>query len=161
MRSGDVEYHWFIVLYINNKNPSCLSYYTSTVKNSQSWLVMKIWKYLLFISRFKINIVGISFLKYMYFFSSNFSSIRCSLISFMKDSACKSKQSSERNPLWMVCLPIVHFLDATLNPFQELDYANFQDENSAWWIISELELEKRDLKHYKWSRYFISFHVLY
>lgn len=79
----------------------------------------------------------------------------------MKNSARKPKQSSERNPLWMVCLPIVHFLDATLNPFQELDYANFQDENSTWWIISELEPEKQDLKHCKWSRYFISFHVLY
>lgn len=94
----------------------------------------------------------------MYFFL-NFSSIRCSLISFLKDSARKTKQRTERNPLWMVCLPIVHFLDATLYPFQELDYANFQDENSAWWIISELEVEKNDLKDCKWSRYFISFHV--
>lgn len=59
----------------------------------------------------------------------------------------------------MVCLPIVHFLDATLNPFQELDCANFQDENSAWWIISELEVEKNGLKNCIWSRYFISFYV--
>lgn len=61
----------------------------------------------------------------------------------------------------MICLPVVHFLDATLHPFQELDYANFQDENKLWWIMTEFEKEKEDLKIYKWSRYLFSFHYLF
>lgn len=122
-----------------------------TVKTSQNPVLMKI-------SLFYLNhILLASAFKILYVY---FRDIRGFLVSFLKDSARKPKRMAERNPSWMMCLPIVHFLDATLCPFQELDYSNFQDENKVWWIITELEMEKEELKRHQWSRYVISFYFL-
>lgn len=85
---------------------------------------------------------------------SYFRSIRDCLVSFLKVSAKKSEVGTERNPSWITCLPIIHFLDGSLHPFEGMDYATFQDKREDWWIISEFKQEKEELKNRKWSRWF-------
>lgn len=72
-------------------------------------------------------------------------------MSFLKVSA-KKAELTERNPSWITCLPIIHFLDGSLHPFEGMDYASFQDKKEDWWIISEFKQEKEELKNRKWSR---------
>ena len=82
--------------------------------------------------------------------------IRSSLVSFLRASARTTVDKTERNPSWILCLPIVNFLDGNLQPFKELNYANFQDKNTEWWIVRDFETEKNEIKHRKWSRYIVS-----
>lgn len=51
-----------------------------------------------------------------------------------------------------MCLPIVHFLGGSLHPFEELDYAKFDDKTKEWWLVRDFEQEKEELKTHKWSR---------
>lgn len=51
-----------------------------------------------------------------------------------------------------MCLPIVHYLEGSLNPFAELDFTKFHDKQNDWWIDSEFEKAKDELKFRKWSR---------
>ena len=79
--------------------------------------------------------------------------IRRPLVSFLKASAKTTVDCTERNPSWMLCLPIVNFLDGNLRPFERLDCAKFQDKNTDWWIVRDFETEKTEIKSRKWSRY--------
>lgn len=83
--------------------------------------------------------------------------IRRSLVSFLKASARTTDDLTERNPSWIFCLPIVNFLDGNLRPFEELDYTNFQDKNTEWWIVRDFETEKKEIKPRKWSRYIMNY----
>lgn len=83
--------------------------------------------------------------------------IRRSLVSFLKASTRTTDDLTERNPSWILCLPIVNFLDGNLQPFEELDYTNFQDKNTEWWIVRDFETEKNEIKPRKWSRYIMSY----
>lgn len=65
------------------------------------------------------------------------------------------KYQEQRNPAWLIALPIVDFLDGSLKPFDTLDYGNFQDKEDEWWLRNEFEIVKEDLKRYEWSRYLI------
>ena len=74
-------------------------------------------------------------------------------MSFLKDSTRTTVETTERNPSWIMCLPIVNFLDGSLQPFENLNYAEFQDKDSNWWIVQEFEAEKDEIKNKKWFRY--------
>lgn len=74
-------------------------------------------------------------------------------MSFLKDSARTTADPTERNPSWIMCLPIVNFLDGSLQPFEQLNYADFHNKDSNWWIAREFEAEKEEIKNRKWSRY--------
>lgn len=78
--------------------------------------------------------------------------IKRSLQIFLKESARKTGIESDRNPSWIMCLPIVHFLEGSLDPFAELDFNDFNDKKNYWWIDCEFEKEKDELKSRKWSR---------
>lgn len=78
--------------------------------------------------------------------------IQRSLQIFLKESARKTGIVGERNSSWITGLPIVHFLEGSLDPFAELDFTNFHDKQSDWWIDCEFEKEKDELKSRKWSR---------
>lgn len=78
--------------------------------------------------------------------------IKRSLQLFLKESARKTGTVGERNPSWIMGLPIVHFLEGSLDPFAELDFTNFHDKQNDWWIDREFEKEKDELKSRKWSR---------
>lgn len=87
------------------------------------------------------------------------------LESFLKASARKTVIDGDRNPSWIICLPIFHFLKESLHPFAELDFSNFEDKKTNWWIDIEFEKEKEDLKNTRiWSRLywvFIFFKLYY
>lgn len=85
-------------------------------------------------------------------FHFHFRNIRKCLITFLKASAKKTESSIDRNPSWIMCLPIVHFLGGSLHPFEELDYAKFDDKTKEWWLVRDFEQEKEELKTHKWSR---------
>lgn len=89
------------------------------------------------------------------FILSYFRNIRRSLVSFLKCSAWETDNIIYRNPAWILCLPIIHFLDGSLQPFKELDFTDFRDKEKDWWLIDDFEKEKDDLKIYLWSRYLI------
>lgn len=54
-----------------------------------------------------------------------------------------------------MCLPIIHFLGGSLQPYKELDYGNFREKEKEWWLIPEFESEKEEQKLREWSRYSI------
>lgn len=85
-------------------------------------------------------------------FTFHFRKIRRCLITFLKASARKTEFPMERNPSWIMCLPIVHFLGGSLHPFAELDYAKFEDKTKEWWLVRDFEQEKEELKTHKWLR---------
>lgn len=86
--------------------------------------------------------------------------IRRPLVSFLKASAKTTVDCTERNPSWMLCLPIVNFLDGNLQPFERLDCAKFQDKNTDWWIVRDFETEKTEIKSRKWSRYTVKITIV-
>lgn len=86
----------------------------------------------------------------------NFREIKRSLVSFLKASAKINAEYSERNPFWILCVPIVHFLEGSLQPFREMNYAEFRNKDTDWWIAPEFETEKDEIKIRKWSRYIYS-----
>lgn len=86
------------------------------------------------------------------FILSYFRNIRKSLVTFLKCSAWATDKKEYRNPAWILCLPIIHFLDESLQPFKELDFADFRDKEKNWWLIPDFEKEKDDLKCFHWSR---------
>lgn len=52
-----------------------------------------------------------------------------------------SASSSGKNPSWFYFLPMIHFLDGTCQPFQEVTLEiNHRDAQPKWWGISN-ELE--------------------
>lgn len=79
-----------------------------------------------------------------------------SLVVFLKESAVPSTWISniikQRDPAWIMALPLMHFLDESLQPFGQLDYDNFQDKLDSWWLTNEFKKEKNDLKRYPWTR---------
>lgn len=85
--------------------------------------------------------------------TSCFRSIKESLVSFLKITARATGDEAYRNPAWILCLPIIHFLDGSLQPFRELDFADFRDKENDWWLMKEFEREKEDLKYRAWTRY--------
>lgn len=89
------------------------------------------------------------------FILSYFRNIRKTLVSFLQCSAWATDKREYRNPAWILCLPIIHFLDGSLQPFKELDFADFRDKEKDWWLIQDFEKEKNDLKTSSWSRYLI------
>ncbi|XP_062570766.1 E3 ubiquitin-protein ligase RNF213-like isoform X2 [Saccostrea cucullata] len=74
------------------------------------------------------------------------------LIWFLQKSAKNVVEKTERNPFWIACLPVIHFLDGSLHPFEELDYKNFDDKQKGWWSVGEFEATKDELKLRTWSR---------
>ena len=84
---------------------------------------------------------------------SSYRDIHKCLVSFLKYSTRITEKRGYRNPSWLFCLPIIHFLDGSLRPFEELDFANFQDKKNDWWITNVFEKEKEELKRCSWSRY--------
>jgi hypothetical protein len=61
-------------------------------------------------------------------------------------------KAGERNPSWILFIPIIQFLSGSLHPFQDLDFEHFYDKDGKWWTLDEFEIEKEDLKTRKWSR---------
>lgn len=81
-----------------------------------------------------------------------------SLELFLKASVRKTEIDGDRNPSWIICLPIFHFLNESLHPFAELDFIKFEDKKPDWWIDIEFEKEKEDLKNTRfWSRLYCVF----
>jgi hypothetical protein len=58
----------------------------------------------------------------------------------------------ERDPSWILCIPIIEFLSGSLHPFEGLDFEKFHDKDRRWWMLDEFEREKEDLKVQNWSR---------